>query len=152
MGNVFKSIRSQDSTGLSLKDDGGNTGAFIEDGGQVGIGGNVAPAHALDVTGAMKASFGKVVTYHYTYSAVKTENEVFDLLSAYVPTTNDEREASGGYLDATITHGIIISKIKRTGASEITLYGFSWTDSNPKTLVCTDSDATNAITRGDFVL
>jgi hypothetical protein len=47
-------IRASSSSGLSLKDDGGNLGVFVEDGGKVGIGGITNPSNNLDV----KTTFG----------------------------------------------------------------------------------------------
>jgi hypothetical protein len=45
-------ITAQSSAGLSLKDDGGNLGLFVEDGGQVGIG-TSSPAAKLHVAGTI---------------------------------------------------------------------------------------------------
>lgn len=48
---VTDEVTARDATGLGLKDDGGNFGVFIEDGGQVGIGHN-APAAQLHIISA----------------------------------------------------------------------------------------------------
>ena len=52
---LLKELWAQNGDGLSLKDDAGNLGLFVEDGGNVGVGNNT-PSVALDVTGRIEAS------------------------------------------------------------------------------------------------
>lgn len=61
-------VRARDSGGLALKDDGGNLGVFIEDGGQVGVN-TAAPAAALEVLGDVivsRVGNAPVITFHNT--------------------------------------------------------------------------------------
>jgi hypothetical protein len=129
--------------GLSLKDDSGTVGVFVEDGGQVGIGGNVAPAYALDVTGAIKKTLGTIAAYSYQTNAVKTQNAVFDLFSPFVPNTNDEANITGIAFRSVDGKAQICTTLKRTSPTVITIYG-ACTDGTQSNIPCTDGTATNA--------
>jgi len=52
-------------------------------------------------------------------SANITENEIYDKLSSFLPNIGDEIKVSG----CTLTY--IITRLKRTGASELTMYSFN---------------------------
>jgi hypothetical protein len=75
-------IEARDVEGLTIQDDGGNTGIFIEDGGQVGVGTNT-PDAALHV-------------FHANYPPLKTERNV---------TTNSIRSAMSVKTTTTATSG-----------------------------------------------
>jgi len=53
-------VRARDSGGLSLEDDGGNVGVFVEDGGQVGIGGITSPTSVLSIKAGTSSDFANV--------------------------------------------------------------------------------------------
>jgi len=62
-------IRATDATGLSLEDDAGILGVFVEDGGQVGIG-TSSPDAALEVVGV--SVLGVIGRFHATAASVQT--------------------------------------------------------------------------------
>lgn len=48
--HILEKLRATTSAGLRIEDDAGNLGVFVEDGGKVGLGGNVAPVGIVQVT------------------------------------------------------------------------------------------------------
>lgn len=86
--------------------------------GDVGIG--TYPSEKLDVNGRMKAK--GVAPANYIHDGVSlTQNTWFDKFAPAVPNIGDMVKVSGIYID-TIGNQRIVSRVERTGSSEITVY------------------------------
>jgi hypothetical protein len=139
-------VKAAGAAGLRIEDDGGNAGVFIKDGGLlIGMGGNVAPAYACDVTGTAKMSLGCIPTDILTTSGSwKTQNNVFDFLAPYIPNTNDIRQCIGMFASPDNTATYNAHKVERTGSTTIKIHFYS------TSYTVTDGSATNHMYNGSL--